>query len=296
MNDSFPCYQTRAYAKVNLALAVGTVDADSGLHPICSWMHAIDLYDRITIQALETDQESRYQIVWGDGDESHPVEWSTAQDLAFCAHKLVEAKVGRALPVDLRIEKQIPAGGGLGGGSADAAAVLCGLNTLFELGLSQDELCKIAGSLGSDIPFFIDESRDIVRPAIVEGVGDRITRLISDHAGVPITLFLPDFGCPTGKVYKAFDSCSRHQIDAQRVRLLVQSLQIDEHGLFNDLGLPAIDVVPELGEIKERIEHLVEQPVHVSGSGSTLFVIGEVDSGIVNRDQIGVEMVQCCLI
>ncbi|MBL4698673.1 MAG: hypothetical protein JKX70_07555, partial [Phycisphaerales bacterium] len=168
----------RAYAKVNLALSVGSVDLQSGLHPICSWMHAIDLFDEVELQKLPESQESRYRIGWArDGEPDEPAGWSIEHDLAVRAHKAMQRAVGRALPVEIRVSKSIPAGGGLGGGSADAAMVLMGINTLFDLGLSHTQLVELAPTLGSDIPFFIDDAdrfNQIPRPAIVQGVGDQI--------------------------------------------------------------------------------------------------------------------------
>lgn len=269
------------------------------MHPICSWMHAIDLHDEIEIQALDVGDESSYKIFWDQDGKRIPVEWSVEQDLAVCAHKAIESEIGRALPIRLRVAKRIPAGGGLGGGSADAATVLRGLNQLFDLKLDQKQVCEIASSLGSDIPFFVESDHEIVRPAIVEGFGEQITRFDTNHSGTPITLFFPNFGCPTSQVYRAFDLRADHDLDSDRVRSLVGSSQLDTQGLFNDLSQAAIEVVPVLSDIKQQIEDVVRRRVHVSGSGSTLFMVGDVDIFALDLDfqaQLGIKIVQSALI
>src|SRR6185295_18407432 len=123
---------------VNLALSVGPPlpagDPRAGMHPIASWMHAIDLCDEVWITRLVTGA-SRLDIAWADdAPRPSPIDWPSEKDLAFRAHRLLEGDTGRALPAAIRIAKRIPVGGGLGGGSSDAAATLLALNDLFALG------------------------------------------------------------------------------------------------------------------------------------------------------------------
>jgi len=276
----------RAHAKVNLALAIGKSSVPGGLHPICSWMHAIELFDRIEICPLSQDQESMYSIGWAKKEnKDEPVDWEMEQDLAVRAHKLFEAHVGHQLPVLIRISKSIPAGGGLGGGSSDAASVLMGINRLFDLQLNQTTLVKLAMKLGSDVPFFLDSGKQVPRPAIIEGVGEKITRLDSRCAGEPITLIFPGFECSTGRVYRAFDEQigPGHTLARDTIYKLTRRSVVDTDGLFNDLQIPACGLGNGLGAIKSAIEDKIGKPAHVSGSGSTLFVIGQVDSGLVGQ-------------
>lgn len=286
MPESDCAYHTHAHAKLNLALAVGGAIDDPaspvhGYHPICSYMHAIDLCDRVEIERRREGQGSEYDIAWGgQGGDRAPVRWAMEHDLAARAHRAMEASVGRALPVRIRITKSIPAGGGLGGGSSDAASVLVGLDRLFGLGLEPSTLATMGAALGSDIPFFIDARRTIPRAAIVEGLGERIERLAGVHGGTEVTLVIPPFACATGAVYGAFDAMLArnpgHRLDAARVRRVADSL--DPGALFNDLGPCAIGVEPRLGAIIERVGGALGVPVHITGSGSTLFVLGRVDA------------------
>ncbi len=285
----------RAHAKVNLALAIGKASTPGGLHRICSWMHAIELSDRIEIRPLSKGQESVYAIGWAQPNKpDEPVDWDVEQDLAAGAHKLLEAHVGHQLGAAIRVSKSIPAGGGLGGGSSDAASVLMGINTLFDLQLDQTTLIGLAMELGSDIPFFLDPGKQIPRAAIVEGFGDTITRVETNCSGEPITLIFPGFGCHTGRVYQAFDAQANadHAMDAAKVKMLASERRVNPHGLLNDLASAAMKVAPELGEIQCALQSTLGEPVHVSGSGSTLFVLGSVEPDQIAQVCPGCSIVQ----
>ncbi|MCR9075228.1 MAG: hypothetical protein NXI07_04240 [bacterium] len=276
----------RAYAKVNLALAVGApVDQPGtpthGYHPICSYMHAIDLHDTIEIQRAP---DAAYDIAWKgvDGIEN-PVEWETERDLAVRAHLAVQARVGEALPCVLRVRKAIPAGGGLGGGSSDAAAVLRGLDQLFNLALGEETLRSIAMTLGSDIAFFLDDAHTPPRPGIVSGFGERIERVDARHAGREISLLLPGFGCATGAVYGAFDArCGGDAVREEAVRALAGVTELGDELIFNDLRDAAFTSEPRLRELCEHLSGSLGGGVHMSGSGSTLFVLGRCDERLVH--------------
>ena len=282
----------RAHAKINLALAVAPPIREpgptEGMHPIASWMAPIGLADTVEIVRVpESAAVSGHDIAWADGS---PIEWPIGSDLAVRAHRALEADTGRDLPVRITVRKSIPAGGGLGGGSADAAAVLCGLNRLYGRGLGTDRLRTIASSLGSDIPFFIPDNPNPGSPpgaALVTGLGEMIEPapvrgLVGNEneergdAGIPITLVFPVFGCPTGEVYRAFDESLDvgAAFRADRVAAMADAGLIDPSALFNDLAGPACRVRPTLAVIMERIADEVGGPVHVSGSGSTVFVFG----------------------
>jgi 4-diphosphocytidyl-2-C-methyl-D-erythritol kinase len=269
--------ETRAYAKVNLALAVGPPlpppGSHAGYHPIASWMHAVDLADAIT---LTRSDSTEYDFAWDDGG---PVGWDPASDLCARAHRALESLAERTLPLRIRVRKSIPAGGGLGGGSADAAAVLLGIRTLFRLPVSDGQLAACAHALGTDIPFFLDpqarEQARPQRPAVVHGLGERMDRL--PRRNDSLTLICPPFGCATGAVYRAFDAHPTRHCDEVRVRAVAESAAgaIDPHALFNDLAAPAERVEPRLALLRRGLEHALDTPIHVSGSGSTLFCFAE---------------------
>lgn len=267
-------FALQAPAKLNLALSVGP-PGEGGMHPICSWMVTVDFCDELLLTRLEDDRLSRYAILWHpDAKRRSEINWSITKDLAVRAHLALEHRVGRRLPVQLKLEKRIPVGGGLGGGSSDAAAMLRGVNDLFELGLTADELASIGATLGSDVPFLVHGGS-----AIVEGLGDAIMlqpRTPEIHA----VLAFPDAACPTGAVYKLFD-----ELNARHAALrpdAVSALATADRpprpdALFNDLAHPAIRAAPRLEDDLAALSRLAERPAHVTGSGSSIFVICDND-------------------
>lgn len=259
------------HAKVNLALAVGPpIGRDrpgAGFHPICSWMSCLDLSDLLVLRRAK--RASSVRIAWHDG---RPVDWPAEKDLAMRALQAIEAYVGRALPVELELSKRIPAGAGLGGGSSDAASTLLAVNELFELDLSVSVLRSIAGSLGSDVAFFVDVVQPPA-PAIVAGLGEQIERL--PRLDFELVLVCPPFGCPTPAVYKAFDVEPTREVDAPRIHELAR--RGDLAGLFNDLAPAAERVQPGLADLRRRIAERTGIVPHLSGSGSTLFMPGGVE-------------------
>ena len=107
---------SNAPAKINLALAVDRA-RDDGMHPIVSWMTPIGLMDELAVTRLEDDRLSRYAVLWHeDAPVRSAIDWSITSDLAVRAHLALEAHAGRKLPVQMKLEKRIPVGGGLGGG------------------------------------------------------------------------------------------------------------------------------------------------------------------------------------
>lgn len=264
-----PSVLALAPAKLNLALSVGAPGVDR-MHPIASWMVTVDLHDELLITRLPEESLSRYAILWhGEARRRSDIDWSITKDLAVRAHLSLEEHVGRTLPLQLKLEKRIPIGGGLGGGSSDAAAMLHGVNALYDLGMSVDELAEIASGLGSDVAFLVHGGS-----AVVEGIGERIEA----HEGPPdlhVVLAFPAASCPTGPVYGAFDRSladPARRPDAARVRRLVGP-RLAADACFNDLAEPALAVAPTLRDDLDELANLAERPVHVSGSGSTLFVV-----------------------
>ncbi|MFN7021382.1 MAG: 4-(cytidine 5'-diphospho)-2-C-methyl-D-erythritol kinase [Phycisphaerales bacterium] len=289
------CIELRAPAKLNLSLAVGAPVPPKGYHPIASWFVPIDLGDELTLGALPEGAASVHDIAWHDG---RAIDWPIEKDLAVRAHRAVERHVGRTLPLRLTLRKRIPTGGGLGGGSSDAAATLIGVDRLFDLRLPHAQMLALAGRLGSDVAFFLDERREgRPRPAMVMGFGEVIERTASVAADV--VLILPPMGCPTAEVYRAFDDAADGRESAHAgvpreadvraaIEEAVRTGRIDPTRLFNDLGAAAFAAVPEFAELVTRRIHpalagLAERHgpliAHMTGSGSTLFVIAPKEFG-----------------
>ncbi|MCP4759721.1 MAG: hypothetical protein GY876_09740 [Planctomycetes bacterium] len=251
-----------------MALSVGPPDDAFGLHPICSWMVTVDLMDELTVTRLDDNSISRYAVQWhGEAKRVADVDWPITDDLAVKAHLALERYTGRRLPVQLRLEKRIPVGGGLGGGSSDAAAMLRACDSLFDLRLGNDVLRHVASAIGSDIPFLIRGGS-----AIVSGFGEAVEQLdgpCDTHA----VLVFPEASCPTGSIYAHFDAAGADRLDEAAVREAVSG-----GPLFNALAAAAATEAPELATLQSSIEATTGRPVHVSGSGSTLFLV--CDTGL----------------
>jgi len=308
-----PQIALNAHAKVNLALAVGApIDDDSerdGMHPIATWMAPIDLADELLVTRLEDDRLSRYAILWhADAPQpSAPIDWSVRDDLAVRAHLLLEREVGRSLPVQLKLDKRIPVGGGLGGGSSDAASMLVAVRDLFELNLSDGDLRELAIQLGSDVPFFLQDREDRSSlgpgPAVIEGLGERCTPVRPVHpSSAHLVLVLPEFGCPTGGVYRAFDHLitdasgeTDHVFRDVEVHKLASTGEVRSSELFNDLAAPAQQMQPKLSAVIANIERAIGATAQVTGSGSSLFLPcpgGEVEAELLAQ-QLDSHLVGC---
>lgn len=262
-------------AKINLALSVGAPRED-GMHPISSWMTLIDLCDILTLSRCR-DGTGSLKIGWGDhAPVKQVVDWPIESDLTYRAHALLQEYVGRALPVDAALVKNIPAGAGLGGGSGNAAGMLTGLNTLFKLGLDTGELGALGLELGSDVMFMTlaDAHSNL---ALVQGIGDELA-LADCQVPLDIVLILPEVACSTAKVYQEFDRITQSE-HGQSKRGRVKTYPLDQvlktHKQRNDLTDAAFTVQPGLLKIRDKIQALTDNPVHLSGSGSAMFILME---------------------
>ena len=186
-----------APAKVNLGLRVLGTRAD-GFHALDSVVALLGFGDDVELDRAET---TTLEMV-DDGVGLGALPTDIERNLAVRAVRLLEREVGRPLPTRIRITKRIPLGGGLGGGSTDAAAVLRGMNDLWALGLSRERLCTLGAELGSDVPLFLLDGT--VR---MTGRGETVERLPMDGAP-PLWLVLANDGshCPTPQVYGAWDA------------------------------------------------------------------------------------------
>jgi 4-diphosphocytidyl-2C-methyl-D-erythritol kinase len=260
-------------AKVNLALSVGSPN-EQGMHPICSWMIAVDLVDDLHVQRLAEADESTFDITFApDAPQVGPIDWPIESDLVYRAHRMIQQETGRSLPVRVDLAKRIPAGMGLAGGSSDAAGMIKALNQLFDLSLSSQRMGELSRQLGSDIPFFFGDGS-----AIVSGLGEDLTAAPPARA-IDLLVLLPACQCPTGQVYQQFDRLhvdqSHRSPDAQAVESLVAMSPLPADAPFNDLGPAAQLVEPQLAPLRQACEARLHRPVHITGSGAGMFVVCE---------------------
>mgnify|MGYP005852192045 CR=1 FL=1 len=267
----------RAFAKLNLALAVGPPEGAwserPGWHRIASWSCAVALADEVRVRRLPEGAACTWSFdCASDAPRRIAFDWPVPSDLTFRAHALLEREAGRPLPAAIAVTKRIPPGGGLGGGSSDAAAVMLALDGLFGLGLGMERLRALSARIGSDVAFFIDEA-ETPRPALVTGFADRVERVAPARAGV--VLIVPAFGCATPAVYRAFDALGPGPIREREVGEMARAARAVGAALFNDLAEAAFSLHPALRSLRERAARAIGRAVHLTGSGSTLFVLCE---------------------
>ena len=255
-----------APAKINWRLKVMGRRPD-GYHLLCGLMQTISLAD--TVYLCESRQDS-CRISAGPAIRQE-------DNLAFRAWLLLKRELGLGYSLEIAIEKRIPVGGGLGGGSADAAAVLKGANDLFQLGLSREYLSGLGLKLGADIPFCL-----LGGLAKAEGVGERLTPLPPPTA-LPLLLVNPGFSVSTARVFEhyaqsgcAFASAKEENEACAKLSLALKSGDIPAIRalLDNDLAASARRLHPAIGELEQRLRILGLTPL-LCGSGGTLLALAE---------------------
>jgi 4-diphosphocytidyl-2-C-methyl-D-erythritol kinase len=181
----------RVPGKVNLHLAVGDL-RDDGYHELTTVFHAVSLLDEVTVRTADVLSVE----LSGEGVESLPTD---NRNLAWRAAVLMAEHVGRAPDVAISIEKSIPVAGGMAGGSADAAAVLVAINTLWELGVPRRDLHALAAQLGSDVPFALHGGT-----ALGTGRGEELATVLARNTFHWVLAFA-EGGLSTPKVFRELD-------------------------------------------------------------------------------------------
>lgn len=250
----------RAPAKVNRYLRILRRRPD-GFHDIDSLMVPVALYDELSL----TRTAGGITLVC-DGLPGLPPE----RNLAFRAAQAFVDVFTPAGGVAITLAKAIPAGGGLGGGSSDAAAVLIGMNRLHPGLAKADRLAGLAASLGSDVPFFL-----LRRPAVVSGRGEVVTPLESPLPPFWAVLIFPGFGVPTAWAYKAWDDRRIARLTAGGESAKDPPPSGAENdtsgGFYNGFEDLVFDAHPVLRRIKTAIRAAGADGALLSGSGSTVF-------------------------
>ncbi|MDY3815843.1 MAG: 4-(cytidine 5'-diphospho)-2-C-methyl-D-erythritol kinase, partial [Candidatus Limiplasma sp.] len=192
----------KAYAKINWTLDILGTRPD-GYHQMDMLMQSVDLCDTLWIEAADeiTLTSAAEETTRGGEDalSSQAVAYDQS-NLVYRAALLLRRRCGISAGASIRLGKRIPSGAGMGGGSADAAAALIGLNRLWGLGLDRRQLCQIGLELGADVPFLLTGGL-----ARVQGIGESIT-LLFPAPRVPLVLMQPCGGLSTGKIFAAYDA------------------------------------------------------------------------------------------
>lgn len=245
-------------AKINLGLHVLNKRED-GFHEIDSVMVPIPLYDILEILPAEKFEFIQSGIV---------VDSSIESNLCVKAFRLMEEKYGIS-PIYMHLRKQIPMGAGLGGGSADAAFVIKGINELFELNLSTEIMEELAAQLGSDCAFFIQNC-----PQIAKGRGEVLTPFELNLSKYFLKIVNPGLHVGTKEAYAGI-IFQNHENSVANV--LQREMPLWKLSLVNDFEQSVFKIHPELQKIKTQLYKEGAIYAAMSGSGSTLFGIYEME-------------------
>ena len=253
----------RAYAKINLGLDVVGVRPD-GYHLLKMVMETIHLYDGVRV-IISDKPEIRVKTNLG----YLPTD---KKNIAYQAARLLLDEFQIHQGVEIQLEKRIPVAAGLAGGSTNAAAVLKGMNQLFELGLTEEELMERGLKLGADVPYCIKGGC-----ALATGIGEVLTPLPSLPKCSILLLKLP-FSISTRVVYQEFDqleSVSHPPIDELIKGLEEQSLEKVAQSMGNVLEFVSIPKHPKIRMAKEELVKQGAMASLMSGSGPTVFALFE---------------------
>ena len=252
--------ELKAYGKINLGLDVVRKRED-GYHEVRMIMQTVDLYDRITMERMESGIRVTANLPYVPDGEGN---------LAYRAAKLLMEEFGITEGISIEIKKMIPVAAGMAGGSTDAAAVLVGVNRMFGLGLTKKELMERGVRLGADVPYCI-----LRGTALSEGIGEILTEL---PAPPPCTLVIakPPVSVSTKEVYGRLDLKALRPEDHPDIDGMAEAIRTgDLAGITSRLGnvleLVTEPAHPEITRIKGLLLENGADGALMSGSGPTVF-------------------------
>jgi 4-diphosphocytidyl-2-C-methyl-D-erythritol kinase len=269
----------RVPAKINLQLAVGPPRPD-GYHGLVTVFHAISLFDELTVTPADADR------VTVAGEQAGLVP-ATGDNLALRAVRALRAEQRRRASaagdaVAVAIVKRIPVAGGMAGGSADAAAALVACNELWGAGLTQAELCAVAGAVGSDVAFAV-----LGGTAVGRGRGEQLTPALAAPGPYHWVIALAEGQLPTPAVYRELDrlrdAAGAPAAEPELSAALMSALRAGDPAalgaaLSNDLQDPALSLFPALGKTLSAGREFGALGSLVSGSGPSCFFLAR-DAG-----------------
>lgn len=258
--------EIKAYAKINLTLDI-TGKRQDGYHTIESVMQAVSLYDIVRIERNQTD-EAKLKC-----DKAYlPVD---EKNTAFRAARHFGAFIGTPVGVDIEIIKRVPSRAGMGGGSADAAAVLHGLNRLYGTNLSRETLCEIGAKVGADVPFCV-----VGGTCKCSGIGD-IVEQADPMPGCRLLICKPPVGMSTPRAYAMLD---RYPLSGcLHTPNMLKALTNQNLGAVAGAVANRFDEVLRFQQVKE-IKRIMKEAgaltAIMTGSGSAVYGIFREDADI----------------
>lgn len=248
----------RAYAKINLCLNVRG-RRDDGYHELEMIMVPIDFYDTLEMLPSEKTRLSNNRTYIPVNEKNTVIK----------AIQVLRERYGFTEHFDCRLQKHIPTRAGLAGGSADAAAAIRMINRMLNLGMSTQDMIDCARQVGADVPFCI-----LSRPALVKGIGEVIVPF-DCRPDFHILLVKPRRGVSTKEAFEICDSTDPAHPDCRKMCEALISGSYDDivASLGNSLEDAALQLVPEIRQVKQALSTLGFDGVLMSGSGSTVFGI-----------------------
>ena len=249
----------RVFGKINLTLAV-TGRRQDGYHLLETVMHPVSIYDEVFVEpgaGINLSADSPRLT----GDRKN-LAWRAAEEF-FC-------RTGIKPGVNISLRKKIPMGAGMGGGSADAAAVLAQINRIYGEPLNREQMAEAALKIGADVPLFLGDG-----PALATGVGENLSP-VPVLPDCLLVISKPQFSVSTQEAYMLFDQFGRD--DGRRSTGLVAALKAGDingvaDNLFNQLEEPVAGRYPQVGDIKKKLIRLGALNAGMTGSGSAVFGI-----------------------
>ncbi len=266
--------EIRSYGKINFTLDIKNKRND-GYHNIESIIQTIDIYDTLKINKVD----SGIQII-----SDHHYLPLDKRNLIYKAYKELSLYTEKILGAQVEIQKHIPISAGLGGGSSNAAAMLVGLNKLYNLNLSKEELAQIAENIGMDVVFFIYGGLKYI-----SGKGEKVKELNPLPFDVWIVIAKPPVGIPTVWAYNRFDIIKerdrKNYTKCALKSLKEKNLKKFFRCLGNDFTHLLEEAYPEILKLKKELEAQGLKYVNISGSGPTIF-------GVLESKERGEEIVK----
>jgi len=244
-----------SFSKVNIGLKVLS-QRDDGYHNIYTIFQELNVGDSIDIEK----RDHGFKIITN-------VDWipTNKSNICYKAYTEIKKEFSEVKGLHIKIDKKIPIGSGLGGGSANAAALLKGIKKIYKLEVTESKLEEIGGEVGADVPFFIRG-----KTQLGEGIGDKLTQLPKAIIGTYL-LVIPKISIRTEWAYSVIKNRLNNQNKNAKFSSFINedysSLQIFEND-FEQIVIPAY---PEIGAIKSKLLNLGARFASLSGSGSTVY-------------------------
>ena len=262
----------RPAAKINLTLSVGP-RGDDGYHPLSSVFLRVGLADELVVAWAEDGPD----VLTVTGLPSGPID----ANLVLHALGAVRQRVGHELPpLVATLDKRIPMGGGLGGGSSDGAAAIEAAEVMWAVGIAPQIRAEIELELGADVPFFARGGS----AALVTGRGEQIERLPAPTGELGVLLVTPRVALSTAQVFGRFDdlalATTSESVTSELASVMRDGMGADQLVAWaprlrdaNDLWAAAASLARGLAALRDHLEAETRRPWLLSGSGSTLFAL-----------------------